>query len=591
MGSRIWAAALGLLLLGRFLLAFGFATQIPLWERYDELNHYRYAWFIAHEGRLPTKADMPSDLPLGWEFFVQYEQPPLYYLMITPVVSLFDRGDSPDPYPNARPECPISFTHYFIHTEAESFPWEGMTLAAWLARLITILLGVAAVGMVWLIVRQLWPNEPWLALGAAGIFAFAPTTIEMTLWLNNDSPLLFFGALTLYWMLRARQNPTNPRLWLFALLSATLCAITKLNGAVMLLLVGLLFMWQMLKSRLSPRQIMLLISLSLLGFWLSFVAFNMWRCDQLLCRVHRTENHITSPSVLWHTLTRDFYADAFEQFSRTALIPWLLHEYSPAPLMVGAAILIYGIGLLGAGLYGRAESAKRPLLGVLLLIPLGAFTLAILRVWWLQTPYMPFRYVAVSMPALAILIALGWFYLLRRFNPALILIPVLGLALLSALTPILNYRPIQTPPPRYSALPSEAIPIEDYHFESGITLLAYEALAPTELGYPFILYWGTEQPIDKPMFTYLMGLDADNQAINYCGLTTGSPLWSTLEWQPGEIVPQTFVLPDLEGVTSLVALNYYLDDRYYLITLPRPDWPDNAINAEVFPARPTSNLE
>ena len=104
----------------RMVASLWFAVHTPLWEKSDEINHYLYARFIATEGRLPTGDDFP-ELPQGKEIYVQFDQPPLYYLMLTPIVALADGVDMPLPTPNPIPVGANPFLHYFVHPANQSF--------------------------------------------------------------------------------------------------------------------------------------------------------------------------------------------------------------------------------------------------------------------------------------------------------------------------------------------------------------------------------------------------------------------------------------------------------------------------------------
>ena len=73
-----YAAALALILGGFIVLALGF-SQGPIFEGPDEIEHFRYILTLTHTGQLP-----PPDGKRGGE----YHQPPLYYLLNVPLMSV-----------------------------------------------------------------------------------------------------------------------------------------------------------------------------------------------------------------------------------------------------------------------------------------------------------------------------------------------------------------------------------------------------------------------------------------------------------------------------------------------------------------------
>jgi 4-amino-4-deoxy-L-arabinose transferase-like glycosyltransferase len=182
------------LLLGVILLLYGglataFAIRTPDWQVPDETAHYSYIQQIAETGEIPvieqgdwvqeyqvmlttcafhpavttgdpSRADNIAYLDAcGYDpaiargiETVQYEdhQPPLYYLLQTPVYSVSD-GD--------------------------------LTTM----RLFSAMIGVVAVVCAWGVVRVLFSGRPWLALSAAAFVAFLPQRLSIMAGVSNDS--------------------------------------------------------------------------------------------------------------------------------------------------------------------------------------------------------------------------------------------------------------------------------------------------------------------------------------------------------------------------------------------------------------------
>lgn len=184
-----------LIICGYLVLAWGFATQTPPWQVPDEPAHYNYIRFIATTGRLPilqpgdydqnylseiVSRGFPPELsidPLRYEF----HQPPLYYLLMTPVFLLFGGSLLP-------------------------------------LRLFSAALGLLQILLAFTAVRRLFPERPAWGIGVAAVFAFLPQHVAMTSGVNNDTlaETLILGL----WVWIAHELHSHPsrRAWIGGLL-------------------------------------------------------------------------------------------------------------------------------------------------------------------------------------------------------------------------------------------------------------------------------------------------------------------------------------------------------------------------------------
>jgi hypothetical protein len=458
-----------LLLVGaRLVASIWFAVHIPLWEHPDERNHYEYARFIVREGRLPGASDLP-DWPPELLIFSQLNQPPLYYLLIAPAVALFEPEDTPI-YANPHALCDLPRTHTFIHTTAERFPFEGAARAAWVGRLLTMLLGIGATIAVWLAARIMWPDRPAAAPFAALIFAIHPAAVELSTWINNDAPLILFGALLLIPLSRIYRGLDRWWDWLLLVGTALACTLTKLNGLAAWPVVLLMMAYRIAGK--DRRR--LLIGFAGLGALVlgGFIAWNLVRCGELICRMHRYTLTFDSWESLLATFTDEAFGEAISHLVETSL-PFLNLTLTPPGWMVALALLVPGVGLLGALLAGIEDRRTRGRFWLLVLLILSALALALLRVWWLLVGYMPLRYFALVLPVLTLLVAVGWLWLAHRVASRLVILPAGILGLLLMLTPLLLFRPLQMEPPRYEQQPAEAVTVENYTFDKGVQIGGY----------------------------------------------------------------------------------------------------------------------
>ena len=73
------------------------------------------------------------------------------------------------------------------HSQREDFPWRGTTLAIHLARLVSLAFGALTVWATWGLAREVYPDSPLIALGAAALVAFTPQFVFISSVTSNDS--------------------------------------------------------------------------------------------------------------------------------------------------------------------------------------------------------------------------------------------------------------------------------------------------------------------------------------------------------------------------------------------------------------------
>ncbi len=167
---------LGLILAVYFGLGFLFAWQTPPWQAPDEPAHYNYVRHLAEGRGLPELK--PGDWDAAYLDFLkanrfppgsdispiryEFHQPPLYYALLTPV---------------------------YLAT--------GGSLLA--MRLASLAIGALAVVGVYLAGRLLFPAEPPVGVGAAGVAATLPQHVAVLASVNNDALAGAVAAALLAW--------------------------------------------------------------------------------------------------------------------------------------------------------------------------------------------------------------------------------------------------------------------------------------------------------------------------------------------------------------------------------------------------------
>ena len=183
---NVW---LGVLLVAYLVAGSLFAYYTPTWQVPDEPAHYNYIAHIADNGTLPVLEmgdynQRKLDNLLQTNFLrrlspavLRYEnyQPPLYYLLVTPIYWLSD-GD--------------------IFT----------------LRLFSVALGAVTIVLLYLCLMVVFPEKTLIPLGAAALSALLPMHLAMAAAVNNDglAELLLAASmlLLLRWM-RARFYNVN----------------------------------------------------------------------------------------------------------------------------------------------------------------------------------------------------------------------------------------------------------------------------------------------------------------------------------------------------------------------------------------------
>lgn len=141
-----------------------YAAFTPIWQIPDEPAHYNYIRALAEGRGFPilepgdydqdylnrlTTEKFPPELPVD---AIEYEdhQPPLYYLLATPVYWLFGGAVFP-------------------------------------LRLLSVLFGAVLLIVASKTVCAIFPEQPWLGLVAAAFIAFIPQHVAISAGVNNDT--------------------------------------------------------------------------------------------------------------------------------------------------------------------------------------------------------------------------------------------------------------------------------------------------------------------------------------------------------------------------------------------------------------------
>ena len=238
-------------------LGVSYSVAVPPFEASDELWHYPMAKYIADHWSLPVQD--PANVG-PWR--QEGSQAPLYYALAAAATFWIDTSDMEavrhlNPHVDNGVATPDGNINLVVHHPArEAFPWRGTVLAVHLIRFLSVLMGATAVYLTWLIVREVLPDQPLLALGAAAVHAFTPMVVFISGAVNNDNLVVPLSSLALLMMIKKiKPKAQGPKLkaLLIGYLSLGfvlgLAALTKSGSLALTLLTALVVVVRAVRRR------------------------------------------------------------------------------------------------------------------------------------------------------------------------------------------------------------------------------------------------------------------------------------------------------------------------------------------------------
>lgn len=332
-------ATLGLIVAGYLVLAVLYATRVPIWNAPDEPAHFNFIRAIAVDHRLPIlePGDYNQDqlARLMHDHFangesidsLRYEshQPPLYYLVATPV---------------------------FLATERFGVPTQVVAL-----RLLTAVIGALVILATYHLASLIFPDRASSALGAAAFVALVPMHVFMDAAIDNDALVELMIALALIVLVDDLRKPREPRNDLLVGVAAGLAALAKLDGGVCAVLIVAGFLGTALLSanrsravRRAPLRIVRagIVAALISGWWFARNLLIYGLGDPFALRRH-AEVVVGQPltGALTRARLRDLVLTAFHSF--WGQFGWMGIPYSDRTYDVIAALSL--LVALGIALY------------------------------------------------------------------------------------------------------------------------------------------------------------------------------------------------------------------------------------------------
>jgi len=243
-------------------LAFGFLVLVyswttPIFEAPDEPWHYAYLRWLAEGHGLPRLDDDASGANQ------EVAQPPLYY-SVAALISGSTRDDDLQELFWHNPQFGFQAggtvndnKNMLIHTDREHFPWQGAVRSVRLARLVSLIFGIVAVGATYGLAREAFPRQTSMAVATAGVVALTPQFLFISGVVSNDSAAAATGALALWALARIIRLGPTPRRAVVAGLALGLALLSKTSTLVMVpiaLLALALGWWRIAPTRDERRS-------------------------------------------------------------------------------------------------------------------------------------------------------------------------------------------------------------------------------------------------------------------------------------------------------------------------------------------------
>lgn len=547
------------LIIGAYLvLGLVYSTTIPLFEAPDEQWHFAFVQNLATGRGLPVQSlDQPTSLARQ-----EGSQPPLYYLIVAGATYWIDTSDYPgivwaNPhYGYDVPGIVNDNKNLFIHTSRENFPYKGAVLAIHVARLVSLILGAAAILFTFLLVEEILPRKRLLAITAAALVAVVPQFLLVSSAVSNDSAIVAMSALSLWLMVRMARVPASPRNSAALGAAVGLAAIAKVSGlalVVLALVVLLLVLWRKWSQLARCAAAFLGAFLVIAGWW--YV-----RNLQLYGELTGTEMMLHIFGARQTPLTLGQFLAQLGEVWETFWIGFGWGNIRAQPIiynLLEIVVVLAGLGLL-YGLYRRRHLLPHT--------PARALPFAILVVWvalvfgeflrWMLVTQAPHgRLLFPALPALATLLVAGLTEVapanLRPFPAPSFALVLFGLA---AFSPALLIAPAYAFPPDLTSGEIQAIPGRvDVTFDNKVRLLGIE-VSPTQTSpggsIQLSLFWQSLAPMDRDYSIGIHALDPGMKVIGARDSYPGHGMYPTSLWKLGEVFRDEYWVPIAVDATS-----------------------------------------
>jgi 4-amino-4-deoxy-L-arabinose transferase-like glycosyltransferase len=463
-----------------------YSVTTPLFEASDELWHYPMVKYMADYGlQLP-----PQDPANQGPWRQEGSQPPLYYMMSAVLTAGIDTSDMDtvrrlNPHPDIGVVVPDGNANIVVHRQtAEAFPWRSTALAVHIIRLFSIALGLGTVLITYQLARDIFPEQPLIALGAAALNAFLPMFLFISGSVNNDNLSNLLGNLLTLLIVRLVRTETQPQAtpkaalsqWRFYILLGVVTGaglLAKLNIGFLIPLVALGLLIRSWRER-DWRPLIIggaisgVLTIAIAGWWYLHnqqLYGDPTGLDMFLQMVGRRAIPANAAQ-LWSE--RNSFTQAYWGFFGGVNVPLPDSVYLIFNI-IGGLSLISAVIFIPYALLKRQWTIQRWLPAAVTIIwPIVTF-ISYLR-WTTETPASQGRLVFGALSAISLWMAVGLIWWLPKRGKALGISVATGFfAVTAILTPFLVIAPAYAIPPEQSPGNNQAVFSEPNGGEIGLT--------------------------------------------------------------------------------------------------------------------------
>lgn len=536
-----------------FLIGLSYLYASPHFESPDSSFHTGVIKWIAETGTLPVQS-------ANHEYMYGHEgsQPPLYYLLMALVWSAFDTSDFDDFYqPN-----PLVFIGYperlgnrntIFYRQPHPPHLSGTSLTLYVIRLLTLGMGTVTVYAVYRSARTVMPKRVGFAALATALTAFNPQFLFISTSVSNDNLVIMLASLIIWQTLVMLRDGFQTRRSLILALLASLTALAKLNGLVMLPMVSLAGIWLAWRTR-NIRGLMTLGGL-MLGFGLVIAGWWYWRNLMLYQELFGVGALIANYGGRSITLER-LLIDEFTGFRQSywGLFGWFsIFTHRIHYLAMDALTLLSAAGLIVFLAQNRRKTFTLTASGFLGIAVAGSW---IVYFWYnFQTTSSQGRLLFPYIASISILMAMGLSAL--RIPTLLIALPMMAFSLIA---PFAYIMPEYDHPLQVDRLPASAV--QTFAQWEDITLIGYEIPPPQRWSagdeIPMTLYWRPLAASERPQALFISMIDSQGAAL---ATLDSFPGWGTLPttwWRADTIYRDDYVLQIPDDADGFDAVQLHI---------------------------------
>jgi 4-amino-4-deoxy-L-arabinose transferase-like glycosyltransferase len=209
MSERVAQWILGVILVLFVVLGVAYAFTTPTLEAPDEIHHYDYIRSLINTGSPPGIKD-------GEKSFSNHA--PLYYVIGALGSFWVGENDLDDWRTRYNPYFGYRFgdvgrdnKNIYFHPDEDRFGASDTWLGVRIVRVMSVLMGAVTIWVIYRVGREVFPDQPEMAIGAAGLAAFIPEFLFISGAVNDDNAASLFGALALWTIMRIVREGFNLR--------------------------------------------------------------------------------------------------------------------------------------------------------------------------------------------------------------------------------------------------------------------------------------------------------------------------------------------------------------------------------------------